>query len=95
MDSRTQPGPNHLGRSGRPATITPPPLPDGFTAEDDLRGGWRISRAGIFVGAVFPAQPSKPNGRWYARRYSKAAKVCRDQRSAIEHLTRHLTEENR
>lgn len=76
-------------------TATPPPLPEGFTAEDDLHGGWRISRGGAFVGAVFPVLPAEPAGRWYARRYSKAAKGCKDQRAAIAHITQQLIRENR
>lgn len=76
-------------------TAPPPPLPDGFTAEDDQRGGYWINRVGSYIGHVFPASPARPNGEWYARRYGKFAKRCRSQAEAVAHVTQHLVKENR
>jgi hypothetical protein len=75
-------------------TATDLHLPDGFTAESDMRGGFRVGRAGTFIGAVFPVVVAEPGGHWFARRYSKAAKRCRNQAEAVVHLTQHLVKEN-
>lgn len=74
-------------------TTTPPPLPNGFTAEPDQNGGWRISRAGVYVARIFPRLPDEPDGLWYARLYGKPARPCRDRQAAVDHIIRHVSEE--
>jgi hypothetical protein len=76
-------------------TSSPPPLPESFTAESDLRGGWRISRAGRYVGIVFPVIVGQPDSRWYARLPQAHARLFDDQGSAVQHITQRLLEENR
>jgi hypothetical protein len=74
-------------------TASPPPLPDGFTAASDLRGGWRISQAGTYVGTAFPEKAAEPDGRWYARLPGVAAKPCADRESAVCHIIHRLTKD--
>jgi hypothetical protein len=68
-------------------------LPDGFTAVSDGNGGWRISRAGIYIAHLFPRLTADPGGLWYARPYSKPAQLCRDRQTAVDRITRHFAEE--
>jgi hypothetical protein len=72
-----------------------PGLPEGFTAEPYQLGGWRISLAGVFAGAIFPVLPADPAGRWMARRYGKPAKPCRDRRTAVDHIVKNQPREGR